>query len=333
MAACECKRIGLRRYPEEKSVGVAFQPSILVPKQDFSSVALVATENNREYLPADYGVDAFSKVTTEIELTKKVVLNSGYRVGAAQIDEDGYWAGELIDTRLFTTFDAMFFSLTSLKSLGDTSNWDTSSATSMSSMFSNCQQLQQLDTSNWDTSSVTNMLSMFRDCHALQQVDTSSWDTSSVTNMSEMFRNCQQLQQLDKSNWDTSSATSMSNMFRDCHALQQVDTSSWDASKVTSIGDIFTYCRNLVSIIGGRTIDEVISNNIGCLNGLNISVINMFAGGNVTQVDRASLRALINGLADRTGQSTLILTLGATLIAKLTEDDIAIATNKNWTIA
>ena len=59
----------------------------------------------------------------------------------------------------------------------------------------------------------------------------------------------------------------------------------------------------------------------------------MFAGGNVTQVDRASLRALINGLADRTGQSTLILTLGATLIAKLTEDDIAIATNKNWTIA
>lgn len=28
---------------------------------------LVAAENNREYLPADYGVDGFSKVTTKIE--------------------------------------------------------------------------------------------------------------------------------------------------------------------------------------------------------------------------------------------------------------------------
>ena len=50
-----------------------------------------------------------------------------------------------------------------------------------------------------------------------------------------------------------------------------------------------------------------------------------------TALDRASLRAIINGLAEV--ETTQTLTLGATLMAKLTEEDIAIATAKNWTIA
>ena len=48
-------------------------------------------------------------------------------------------------------------------------------------------------------------------------------------------------------------------------------------------------------------------------------------------LDRASLRALINGLAEV--ETTQTITLGAALRAKLTEEDIAIATAKNWTIA
>ena len=41
----------------------------------------------------------------------------------------------------------------------------------------------------------------------------------------------------------------------------------------------------------------------------------------------------LEALADRTGQSTYTLTIGSTNIAKLTETEIAIATNKNWTLA
>ena len=41
----------------------------------------------------------------------------------------------------------------------------------------------------------------------------------------------------------------------------------------------------------------------------------------------------LEALADRTGQSTYTLTIGSTNIAKLTEAEIAIATNKNWTLA
>jgi hypothetical protein len=90
---------------------------------------------------------------------------------------------------------------------------------------------------------------------------------------------------------------------------------------------MFTYCY-VESLIGDKTIDDVLSNNIGFLNNLKISL-----SLDTTRLERASLRAVINGLADLTGQTAQTLILGATLIAKLTEEDIAIATNKNWTIA
>lgn len=45
------------------------------------------------------------------------------------------------------------------------------------------------------------------------------------------------------------------------------------------------------------------------------------------------LRDLIANLGDNTGYPTLALTLGATNLAKLTDEDIAIATTKNYTVA
>lgn len=41
----------------------------------------------------------------------------------------------------------------------------------------------------------------------------------------------------------------------------------------------------------------------------------------------------LNALADRTGDTAYTLTIGSTNIAKLTAEQIAIATNKNWNLA
>ena len=46
-----------------------------------------------------------------------------------------------------------------------------------------------------------------------------------------------------------------------------------------------------------------------------------------------SLMNVINGLEDRTGQDALTLTLGTTNKDKLTDEEKAIATAKNWTLA
>lgn len=48
---------------------------------------------------------------------------------------------------------------------------------------------------------------------------------------------------------------------------------------------------------------------------------------------RETIVSWLNALADRTGQTAYTLTIGATNLAKLTEEDILIATNKNWTLA
>ena len=59
-------------------------------------------------------------------------------------------------------------------------------------------------------------------------------------------------------------------------------------------------------------------------------------GLNVQQspLSHDSLMSIINALADKTGVSgTWKVTLGATNLAKLTADEIAIAEGKGWTLA
>jgi hypothetical protein len=46
-----------------------------------------------------------------------------------------------------------------------------------------------------------------------------------------------------------------------------------------------------------------------------------------------TLVAMLEALKDLTGQTAKTLTIGRTNLAKLTEEQIAIATNKNWTLA
>lgn len=153
-------------------------------------------------------------------------------------------------------------------------------------------------------------------------------DTKNIVSFRTAFASCKKLVSIDTSNWDTSNATDVTAIFDACSNLQSIDTRGWDLSNAINVTAMFRACTSLQSIIGGATIDEVLDDYISCLNGLKISA-NLFAGAN--NIDRASLRALVNGLAEV--ETTQILTLGATLRAKLTEEDIAIATNKGWSIS
>ena len=64
---------------------------------------------------------------------------------------------------------------------------------------------------------------------------------------------------------------------------------------------------------------------VGLKHNLNIS--------SLTLLNRASLLAIIKGIADLTGQTGKTLTLGTALLEKLNTADIQLATNKNWTLA
>ena len=102
-------------------------------------------------------------------------------------------------------------------------------------------------------------------------------------------------------------------VFSGCTSLTSVTL----PNNVTSIeGAAFSVCNNLENV--------TLENGFNC-NGLNLSASTKFS------VD--TMIAMFNALADRTGLSAYTLTLGNTNLAKLSNEQIAIATEKNWTLA
>ena len=157
-----------------------------------------------------------------------------------------------------------------------------------------------------DTADVVNMNSMFSNCFALTSAPV--LNTSNVTDMNNMFNKCGSLTSVLL--FDTSKATRMDGMFYYCSKLTSIPP--FDTSKVTSMYGMLDGCSKL------ETIHML---NIGA--DLNISSSTLFT--------REALLEIIGNL--KTVTSTKTLTMGSTNLAKLTEEDKAIATNKGWTLA
>ena len=99
-------------------------------------------------------------------------------------------------------------------------------------------------------------------------------------------------------------------MFYDCLRLTNVP--SFDTSNVTTMFGMFNGCSSL------ETIHMI---NIGVNLDIHYS----------TKFTREALLEIIGNL--KTVTSTKKLTMGTTNLAKLTDEDKAIATNKGWTLA
>lgn len=279
-------------------------------------------ERNMENLPA-----AIGSIKSASEVQKVKV--SSFKVTDDCINEEGRWEGDiLIDTSKCTSFS--FLDSTKLKYL-DTRNWNTSNLTELVFDNAGLQGINIVGIENWDVSKVTTLYRAFR-CVVFSEpvIDLRNWNTESlkILNNSFMIRSNVYL---NLEGWNTKNVTEAVACFS-TNNLTKLNIVGWDFSNCTRV-TYFLDGHNLTTCVGDYTIDEVIENNISTLIGLKVSFT--IAGGwhYPTMLNRASLRAIINGLADLTGQTAQTLTLGATLTAKLTEEDIAIATNKNWTLS
>ena len=111
--------------------------------------------------------------------------------------------------------------------------------------------------------------------------------------------------------FDTSKVKSMHNMFSDCRSLTTVP--AFDTVNVTDMDYMFDNCSSL---------EEIHMINTNPTLRINSS----------TKFTREALLEIIGNLkAQTSGNKTL--TMGATNLAKLTDEDKAIATNKGWTLA
>jgi surface protein len=213
-------------------------------------------------------------------------------------------------------------------------NLDTSNITNMKSMFQYCNGLTMLDLSNFNTQNVTKMENMFDSCNKLTTLNLSSFDTTNVSSLYSAFRNCNSLLTLDLSNFNTSKVTRIAYMCYGCLKLSTLDI-SFDMGKVNDVEKLFGSCTKLTDLTFGSNLGKGYSQrSIYSDYKLDLSPC--------TLLTHDSLMSVINGLYDLNltydvaNGGTLYrqqLVLGSTNLAKLTADEIAIATAKGWDVS
>lgn len=224
-----------------------------------------------------------------------------------------------LNTSKVTSIDNMFDGCSSLTTIPLI---DTSNVTSMRWTFLNCSSLQTIPQLN--TSKVTRMSHLFNGCSSLTTIPLI--DTSNVTDMNDMIVECNSLSELPQFN--TSKVIYMNNMIRNCAKL--VTIPQLNAGKVTNLTYNF-YMLNALQNFGGLL-------NIGQAY-LTTSSANYSAYtynlSSCEKLTHESLMNVINGLYDiaSAGIQSQQLVLGSKNLAKLTEEEIAIATNKGWTVS
>ena len=221
------------------------------------------------------------------------------------------------------------------------SNWDTSNITSLSGAFAKIPNLKSVDFADWDVSHVTSFFALFDESIKVNSIDVSKWDTSSAHNMEWMFSNIN-VTHLDVSNFDTSNVTTMRSMFIGISSLIQLDVSNFDTSKVKNIRAMFSYlnvCEELN--ISGLNLTKCtsIENTFYASNfkvircdGLKLPNIDMSNIGlhSSTELTVDSIVGLLNALPQ--SDKGYSFQIGDVNIAKLTDEQKSIATNKGWTL-
>lgn len=359
----------------------------------FTTGELTATDNG-VYLPKDNNLDAFNKVTVNVQLPKiKVEGDFGGFLRKLIPDENKYLDLRMFDVSEVTDLNNTLSFLEGKVNYIDIRGWDTSKVENMDGMFRftnviEIYGIEDIDTSNvtnmkflfnqtkikeinlpkWDVRKVTTMHRMIETLNNLTSVSLNGWMTSACTDMSYLFNNCESLTSIDISGWDTSNVQTMDSMFQynpkltdikfnfrtpnltnmhcmfdGCNSLISLDLSMFDVSKVTDMFAAFNACDSLEYLnISGWNMSGI--TNIDRLFDSTYSLSTLIMDGaifpkkdldialhNSNNLTVESLLSVLNALPQLDGESYYVQ-LGSNNIAKLSDEQKAIAINKGWVL-
>lgn len=239
----------------------------------------------------------------------------------------------LVDTVFVTTLDNSFGYCSALQELPLI---NTSNVISMTGAFTNCSSLKSIPL--LDTSNVTNFNQAFAYCKLLQEIP--ELNTSNATQTYAMFSDCTSLARIPL--LDTSKVENMSSMFANCYALETIP--ELNTSNAVSVESMFSMCPKIdnLPLLDFTNVANA-SNFLGYNWDTNMAITTLagfhnlrinFDVSNCINLTAESLMNIINEALDLTvGGLMCTLTLGTTNVEKLTEEQIAVATAKGWTIA
>ena len=138
-------------------------------------------------------------------------------------------------------------------------------------------------------------------------------DTTATTNLKYGFTNCTNLVTLTLPAGFGQNATDITLLFNNCTNLVTLTLPAGFGQNATTTTNCFNRCVSLTNITGNPSFKQSISLS------------------NSTKLTHESIMVIINGL--QTVTTTQTLKLGSTNLAKLTEAEKQIATDKGWTPA
>lgn len=144
-------------------------------------------------------------------------------------------------------------------------------------------------------------------------------NTCKVYDFNDMFSSCYNLKKCPP--LDCSSGGEFFGMFYKCDGLETIEKLIFNSTKSSRISSMFSYdsCPNLINV----TIEGTIKVDK-----------NSYLLGNCPNLTVDSLMSFINSFEDNTGEETqYTVTIGATNLAKLTPEQVAVATSKNILLA
>ena len=198
------------------------------------------------------------------------------------VDNTKYIMYVVSDGKTYLTTGRNLFSNYNNLSNIEFNNINTSRVTDMSNMFSNWTKLTTIDLSSFDTSSVTTMNMMFYNSDCLKELDISMLDTSNLEDVNYFVARSPLLESVNLSGLDLKKVKSMASMFKEDIKLTSVNFSDTSTRDVTTFSEMFRNCTGLENIdlsgLGGDSLSNVASMFNGCSNITNIDMSNFNFG-------------------------------------------------------
>lgn len=216
-------------------------------------------------------------------------------------------------------FSAMFMFCTSLIKIP---NIDTSKGTNFMNCFSFCYSLREIPEIN--VINAKNMASCFSSCFSLRKINIKN--TQNIINMNYTFDHCASLNAIPE--METPNVFNFSSSFSSCYAL--ITVPKLNMKSATNINNVLYGDTYLKNVGGFENLGQAYSTTASA-NNSNYALTISYC----LKLTHDSLMNVINNLYDikTKGCKTQQLLLGSINLAKLTAEEIAIATNKGWTVS